>query len=73
MEVKKISEILFLNLFSNSILFILSGRVRGINVLFILVIQGCYSASAAVYLYGILNFVSLINKFLASKDKWDGN
>jgi len=47
-------------------LFILSGKVNGMCVLFILVIHGCKSASLAEYLWAILNFVSLKNRDLAS-------
>ncbi len=54
-----------LSLNSRSRCLILSGRVKGIRDLLILVIHGCCKASLAVYLWAILNFVILMNKFLA--------
>ena len=51
---------------------ILSCRVIGINVLFSRVIQGCLSASSAVYRIFKLNFVSLWNKLAARGERWSG-
>ena len=57
---------------SRANLFILSGKVKGISVLFIRVIQGCFSASIAEYRCAMLNFVNFMKKSWAKVERWLG-